>query len=288
MDLLELGFELLAGIVVGIFAGMTGAGGGLLLVPILVYLGLGPLSAIATSNVAIVVTSASGTLTNLRRFSLPWRRVLSLAIPAVVCAPLGVWLATRLPATGLLIGFAMFNLVSIGLLQWRLTRPLPEVELRDADTSVPGGEESAFTQRKSPDPQAAITTAESGNSGSGTKPSVVVATGATGGVFSGLFGIGGGLIMVPLQALFLATPVRLASRISLGVVLFASLSSVLTHVWRGTDIDWLAGLMLALGGIIGAPLGAKWLHRFTDAGSTRLIQAVLAAVALSFLWQAFG
>ena len=115
-----------------------------------------------------------------------------------------------------------------------------------------------------------------------------VATGASGGLLAGLFGVGGGLIMVPLQVLLLATPIRMASRISLGVVLFSSVSAVITHQLSGSGLQWVTGLTIAIAGLFGAPLGARWLHRFTDRQSTRLIQVTMAVVAVSFLWRALN
>jgi uncharacterized membrane protein YfcA len=259
--------ELLAGFAAGVFAGLTGAGGGILVVPFLVWLGLPPLAATATSNVAISVSAASGTVSNTRKYDLPWRRVLMLAVPAVLLAPVGVLLARRLPGDAMLVAFAMFNLASIVVLQYRLR--MDEAAAADATGA----------QGVSDDTGAALPPA-------GLAP--ILATGGGGGVLAGLFGIGGGLIMVPLQAVLLSTPVRMASRVSLAVVLFASASSVLTHIGEGTDIRWVTGLVIAAGGLLGAPLGARFLHRITDRQSTRLIQVVMIGVATMFLWRAFG
>lgn len=261
----ELAVEFLAGVVAGVFAGVTGAGGGLLLVPILVWLGLPAISAIATSNVAIVVSATSGSVTNLRRYHLPLRRVLWLAVPAVLAAPLGVALARRAPETVLLLAFASFQLVAIGMLQWRL-RPVPS----PAGTADSGGSD----------------TGEGLGAGTPRQDATAAGIGAGGGVLAGLFGVGGGLIMVPLQAVFLSTPVRLASRISLAVVLFASSAAVVAHVVGGTDIRWWTAAVIAAGGLIGAPLGARFLHQISDRAATRIIQATMGVVAVSFVWRA--
>lgn len=264
MDVTKLLIELVAGFAAGVFAGMTGAGGGILLVPILVFLGLPPLAATGTSNVAISVSAASGTWLNTRKFALPWRQVLTLAVPAVVLAPLGVLLAERISAQVLLIAFAGFNFISIGLLQ---------LKLRVA-AQIPLAEDADATPEEGQPPTGHLAPA--------------VATGASGGLLAGLFGVGGGLIMVPLQVLLLATPIRMASRISLGVVLFSSVSAVITHQLSGSDLQWVTGLTIAIAGLFGAPLGARWLHRFTDRQSTRLIQVTMAVVAVSFLWRALN
>lgn len=270
--IVELIVEFLAGLLAGVFAGVTGAGGGLLLVPILVWLGLPALSAIATSNVAIVVSATSGTVTNLRRFSLPLRRVLWLAVPAVLAAPLGVALARRAPETVLLLAFAGFQVIAIAMLQWRARGGSPAV--------VPDGDVT-------PESQGGETTVNGGPQGAG-EDAAAVGIGAGGGVLAGLFGVGGGLIMVPLQTVFLRTPVRMASRVSLAVVLFASSAAVVTHALSGTDIRWWTAAVIAVGGLIGAPLGARFLHRISDTTATRIIQATMAVVAISFILRALG
>ncbi|MDQ1246182.1 MAG: uncharacterized protein QG597_549 [Actinomycetota bacterium] len=258
---MQLLVELVAGFAAGVFAGITGAGGGILLVPIMVWLGFPALAATATSNVAISLSAASGTWTNTRKFALPWRRVVVLAIPAVLMAPLGVMLARRLPEAALLLMFAGFNVVAIGLLEVRLHGT------GGAGVDVGGDAGGAIVA---------------------VRPAPVVATGAGGGLLAGLFGVGGGLIMVPLQTLALSTPVRLASRISLAVVLFASMSAVASHVVTGGDVRWSAGFVIAIGGLVGAPIGARLLHGLTDRQSTRIIQTTMVLVACSFLWRALG
>ena len=104
---------------------------------------------------------------------------------------------------------------------------------------------------------------------------------------AGLFGVGGGLVMVPMQVLLLSTPVRLASRISLAVVIFASMSAVITHGLSSDDVNWRVGALLAVGGLLGAPVGASLLHRISDYAATRLFQVTMFAVAMYFVYKAF-
>lgn len=270
--------EVLAGFAAGVLAGLTGVGGGVLLVPVLVAMGFPALPAIGTSNFAILISSTSGTVTNTLRFGLPWRRVLQIAVPAVILAPLGVWLAQQLPQQALFIAFAVFNLANI-----------PLVGLRSGAAAKAAADSSATEAI----PEKAATAAGSGTD-SGAPPDVpnafpkVVGTGAGAGVLAGLFGVGGGLVMVPMQVLLLSTPVRLASRISLAVVIFASISAVVTHGLSSDDVNWRVGVLLAVGGLLGAPLGASLLHRISDSAATRLFQVTMFAVAIYFIYKAFA
>ncbi|NER82740.1 MAG: TSUP family transporter, partial [Leptolyngbya sp. SIO1D8] len=80
--------HIIAGLLAGILAGLLGIGGGTVMVPILVTLGYEPIQAVATSSLAIIITSLSGSFQNWRMGYLDFRRVLLLGLPALVTAQL--------------------------------------------------------------------------------------------------------------------------------------------------------------------------------------------------------
>jgi uncharacterized membrane protein YfcA len=73
--------EFLTAIAAGLLAGLTGGGGGMFFVPVLIFAGLPVVQALETSNLGILITSAAGTLTNARKGLVPWRRVILLGNP---------------------------------------------------------------------------------------------------------------------------------------------------------------------------------------------------------------
>ena len=81
-------------------------------------------------------------------------------------------------------------------------------------------------------------------------------TGCVGGFFSGLTGVGGGTILVPLFTAVLKLPQHTAHGTSLTVVLFAAGASTVAYIWRG-DVDWELFGALAVGAMIGAYAGAR-------------------------------
>jgi len=91
------------------------------------------------------------------------------------------------------------------------------------------------------------------------RTSVVIALGLGAGLLSGLFGVGGGILVVPVLVLLLKFDQRLANGTSLGAVLPISISSLLTY-WCHGNVDWSMALWLALGALAGAVLGTKWIH----------------------------
>ena len=234
----------------GIFAGLTGAGGGLILVPLLVFMGYSALESVATSN---MISAISATVMNSRDHDLPWRRILLLALPALILAPVGAIIASRTPEIALLIAFCALNIVNIYLLGKRS---------RLADTTDATDVGNVATK--------------------------VVAVGGSGGLLAGLFGVGGGLVMVPLQVQWLATPIQAAARISLAVIIFSSIGAIFGHGVAGDNaLFWTTGLILGIGGVVGAPIGARILSRISQRTSTIIFQLTLVAVTISLLVKIF-
>lgn len=243
--------EFLVAVAAGLLAGLTGGGGGMFFVPLLIFAGFPVIQAFATSNLGILITSASGTLMNARHGLVPWRRVMLLGIPAIIVAPLGAWIAIQLPGKLLIVGFILLNLTNVVL-----------------------------TGRKP---------AEHEHNDQGKVPTTLeyAATGGSGGLLAGLFGIGGGLIVVPLQILWLSTPIKIAARASLAVILVSSAAAVLGHMALDGSINWATGILLGVGGIIGAPLGTLLLRRISPSTATRILQCVLLGVSATLTWQLF-
>lgn len=86
-----------------------------------------------------------------------------------------------------------------------------------------------------------------------------VAVGLGAGLLSGLFGVGGGILVVPALVVILRLDQRLANGTSLGAVLPISVSSLVTY-WSHGNVDWPMALWLALGAVGGAVLGTRWIH----------------------------
>jgi len=88
---------------------------------------------------------------------------------------------------------------------------------------------------------------------------VLVAIGALAGVLSGLFGVGGGVIVVPALMAFAQMDQRRASATSLVAIAPAAVVGAVTYAVQG-EVHWLAALTLAVGSVIGAPIGARLLR----------------------------
>jgi uncharacterized membrane protein YfcA len=109
----------------------------------------------------------------------------------------------------------------------------------------------------------------------GAAASRVVGTGVSAGVMSGLLGVGGGIVMVPLFVVFWKMPQRVAHATSLFAIIPISIAGILVYGSAG-KIHFGEGIPLALGAIIGARIGSGALARFDE----RLLKVAFAALLL--------
>jgi hypothetical protein len=240
------------GLVSGILAGLLGIGGGTILVPLLITLGCTPIQAIATSSLAIVVTSVSGSLQNWRMGYFDFKRVIYLGLPALVTAQIGVYLANRIAPYILLFIFGVFLLANIYL-----------IELRKRQTEGEGSKVPKFSPVLSR-----------------------LGTGGAGGLLAGLLGVGGGAIMVPLQMLLLGEPIKVAIQTSLGVIVSTNVSACIVHA-RDGNILFLQGILLGCGGVLGALMSTRMLPKLPDSVVSLVFRLFLAVLSIYMFWQAW-
>ena len=240
------------GLVSGLLAGLLGIGGGTILVPGLVMLHYTPIQAVATSSLAIAITALSGSLQNWRSGHLDWRLVLTLGLPALFTAQLGVVYSNQMSPPILMTAFGFFLLAN-GLLVWwrdRLER-----------------QERAFVLSLSP-------------------PLAKLLTGGAAGFLAGLFGVGGGVIMIPLQRVLLAEPIKKAIQTSLGVIVLTAIAALVGQGLRG-NVLINVGLELGLGGLVGAQISTRCLPRLPASVVTVCFYSFLLVLALYTFRQAW-
>jgi len=112
---------------------------------------------------------------------------------------------------------------------------------------------------------------------------VFVAIGLLSGFMSGLFGVGGGTVIVPLLVLLAAFGQKLASGTSGASIIVTAAVGVISYAAHG-QVDWLAALLLAAGGVIGAPIGAQLLHRLSEAFLRWFFVGFLVVVMISLFF----
>ncbi len=238
----------LLGTSTGLLAGIFGVGGGLLIVPALTLWNLPLAQATATSLVGVLLSAISGTMRNWWTGQLNLRASLQLALFGIPAAQLGAWLGSYLPDAWLAPSFAVMLLATIFLINLQQKVLL----------------ESPLEQE---------------NSKSSLALKSVARIGLIAGVISGLFGTGGGVVMVPLQMLLIAQPIQPAVTNSLGAMVAIAASGLSQHAWKG-DVLWISGLFLGLGGIVGAQVGTRLLPVLPEKLVKRLFKLLLLTLAI--------
>lgn len=245
------------GAIVGLAVGLLGAGGSILAIPALVY-GVGqPLdTAIPTSLAVVAVSSIGGILPAERRERVQWRIALVFAAAGVPAAVGGTALGGLIPQRWLLLAFAALMVV-VAVRMLRGSRRSPAGACRT-------GEGRIDWRRCLPR---------------------AIAAGAAVGALTGLFGVGGGFVIVPALSVLLGLEAQVAVATSLLVVLINSVGGFAAHASTAGNIDYVVLLVFAgaalvislLAGRIAPRLPAHTLQRAF--GGVVLVVAVGVAVA---------
>ncbi len=251
------------GLAVGFVAGLLGVGGGLIIVPVLIFIlhahglgaGMEPQLALGTSLASILFTSLSSVRAHHRHGAVEWGLLQRLAPGIVIGTLAGALLAARMPALALKVFFVAF-LCYASLQMWLDFKPAPQRGLPGrAGTALAGG---------------------------------VI------GAVSSWVGIGGGTLSVPFM-LWHNVPLHRAIGTSSAVGFPIALAGAIGYVLGGWGVDGrpagslgyvylpaLAGIVL--GSVLTAPLGAFTAHRLPVRRLKRVFALLLAVLALRMIW----
>ncbi len=263
---LSLLLLLCIGVGTGTVAGVLGIGGGLLIVPLLTLWHVALVQATATSLVAVAISALSGSGRNWKKGELRWRSALALGIFGLPTAQVGAWIANRMDDRLLSFAFAAFLVTMIFLVAYK--KRLTTKQL--GSLSEPLGP---------PAPKFGGAGVEKIGGGWAVVPIGVLA-----GFLSGLFGVGGGAMMVPLQMLFLGESIKSAVRTSLGAIVLIALSGLWRYGVQG-NVLWGPGIAIAIGGAIGAQMGTRLLQRLSNDRVNQLFRALLILLAIYMTWR---
>ena len=286
---------LLVGLAVGVLSGLLGIGGGTVLVPVFkLGFAMDALAATATSLFTIIPTSISGVVTHVRAKTCLPKIGVAAGIGGALTSPLGVWLAARSPGSLVMVVAALVIAYSAITMLRKALRPSERLDAAERpSSSISRGLEGSRSEVRvaSELPQAETTGAPLADflrrscESSSNLPSSCVRTafviGFAAGVCSGYVGVGGGFLMIPLFMRILNLPMKLASGSSLIAVMILAIPGVVYQGILG-NVDWLAGMAVAVGSIPGAALGARLTSRLPER-ALRFIFSVFLLIAAALL-----
>lgn len=255
------------GAIVGFALGMTGGGGGIFAVPLLVYgLSVAPREAIGISLASVGGTALLGAIPRWQQGLLELRTGIVFAMGGMLGAPLGTWLSTLMPDAVLLVLFSGLMLV-VALQMWRKSG---DPEGRSVSVKA---ERKAISRPCQRDAEGRLLFT------SGCV-AMLSGLGVATGVLSGLFGVGGGFVIVPALVLFSGMAIHAAIATSLLVIFLVSISGVSAYVIGGGQLSWQLTLLFIVGGFVGMCVGSAVSSRLSGPRLQRIFSIAIVVVAI--------
>lgn len=270
---------------VGFLSGMFGVGGGFLTTPLLIFYGIPPTVAVASSATQITGSSVSGALAYWRRGQVDAKMGGVLVLGGVAGAGVGQIIFRQLQKMGQIdVTISIIYVLFLGAIGALMLREAIGT-LRIERAVAAGGERPpARLRRHVPWIVALPGKTRFYKSGLYISPLAPLLLGAMVGMLTVIMGIGGGFIMVPALIYILRVPTSLAVGISLfQTVVTMSLASVL-HAATNYSVDVVLSLSLMIGGVVGAQYGASVGQNMKGEELRALLALLILGVAVRFLY----
>jgi len=242
---------------VGLLSGIFGVGGGFLMTPLLIMLGIPPTVAAASDSNQIVGASTSGTLAHFRLGNVDFKMGLLLLVGGVAGGSVGVRIIKLLRAMGnadFLINVTyvlMLGLVG-GYMFFESLQSLRAPRAEAASKPTPAGESMYERCIRSMPWQTDFPR-------SGVRLSLLMplGLGALVGVLAAIMGVGGGFIMVPVMVYLLRMPMHVVVGTSLFQILFTCVNVTIMQSIENHTVDFILALLLLIGSSVGAQVGTR-------------------------------
>jgi uncharacterized membrane protein YfcA len=267
------------GFAIGFLSGVFGVGGGFLLTPLLIVYGIPPGVAVATTSSQIVGATFSGVLSHWKRRTVDFKMGTVMIGSGLVGSAAGVWLFAALRRMG----------------QAEFTVSVAYVVLLGAVGSIMLNE--------------SIRTWRSGRAGSGRHPGqhswvhrlpfkmrfrqsrlyisaiAPLSLGFVVGILSGVLGVGGAFLSVPVMIYMFRMPTNVVVGTSMFQILFVTASATVLHAADNFTVDAVLGLILIMGGVFGAQFGVRAGAKLRGEQLRFLMALLVLVVALGLLFQ---
>jgi uncharacterized protein len=261
------------GLVMGLVIGGLGGGGGVLTVPLLVYVvGLTAQSATTSSIIIVGITALFGTLARLRGKLIDWRTGLIFGALGIPAAYLGTLLNGHVDQRVLLLAFAAVTVVAAAAMLIDNRSGDPESPAEDGVPEGPSGGAATSTTLR------AATQTDSDRRRVLATAAKVVLSGLAVGFMTGFLGVGGGFLVVPALVIILRIPMTYAIGTSLLIITLNSVSSMASRLGSPLHLDWRVVVPFTVLAVVGSLLGKRVADRFSSDVLTRAFAVMLILV----------
>ena len=270
------------GLAVGFISGMFGIGGGFLMTPLLIFIGVSPAVAVASVSSHIAASSFSAAINYWRRRAIDVALALMLLSAGIVGTGTGVWLFTELRALDqldLMIGLSYVTLLTaVGIVmiyesvraELRARHGGPAIIRRPGSHTWLHGLPLKLRFKRSKIYVSAIP---------------VWAIGFSIGFIGAIMGIGGAFLLVPMLIYFLRVPTATVIGTSTVLTLVTMASATIMHAATNHLVDALLALILMVGGVIGAQFGVRTGQKMRGERLRLLLGILVFLVGLRFAYE---
>ena len=264
---------------VGFISSLFGIGGGFMMTPLLIFMGVPPAIAVATGSAQIAASSTTGTLAYWRRQALDIRLGLLLLAGGMIGTIAGVWAFGALRRLGQLDLVIVLSYVTLlcsvgGLMLVESIKSLLAQQRGDAASSKQPPQKPWYDRLP-----LRMTFPQSGLEASAI-PLLLLALVI--GFAGAILGIGGGFLMVPALIYLFRVPASVVVGTSLFQILFTMIAATILHSVINQAVDILLALVLILGGVFGAQFGARAARNVRGASFRLLLALLILAIGARF------
>lgn len=239
---MDLLLALISGVGIGSVLGFVGAGGSMLAVPIFIYVfGLTPVTATTASLLVVFVGAFSGVIPKIKEKEVLIKEAFVIWALGLITNLTGAYFLPRIPESIVLTGFAMV-LISAGI-SMLIPAPIQSSERR-------------------------------------VSPVALVAISLVIGALTGLFGIGGGFLAIPILILFFNVAPSKAAGTSLFIITINTLTGFFAHYRHWSDVDWTLPIVIALVALVISRLASLRSSQLSPTTLKRAFAYFVFAIAL--------
>jgi uncharacterized membrane protein YfcA len=269
MITLSLFIVVICGLIIGTILGLTGAGGGMLAVPALIYTqGWTMQEAMPLALIAVSISAIIGAIDGFQKKLVRYKAAILMAFAGAPMTSLGVYVAHQMSQAFLLISFSVIVIIVMIRLSWQLR----DKNLDNLDRIT-----------------LARVNSQTGKFVWNAKTGAVLASiGGTTGFVTGMLGVGGGFIIVPMLRHFTNLSIHGAIATSLMVISLVGTSAITSALVQGATLPPLVTGFFIGSTIVGALIG-RIISKHLPARQVQIVFIlVLFGVAVSLLWKALG
>ena len=266
---------------VGILSGIFGVGGGFLMTPLLIFIGVPPAVSVATEANQIVASSVSGVLAHWRRGNVDFKMGIVLLIGGILGSTFGVWLFSILRQVGQIdLVISLSYVVFLGVIGVLMAIESARAML-PALRGGSGGRSKLHQHYWVHGLPLKMRFRRSKLYISALLP---LGIGVVVGILAAIMGVGGGFIMVPAMIYLLGMPTSVVVGTSLFQIIFVTANVTFLQAVNNATVDVVLALLLLTGGVIGAQVGTRLGSRLRGEQLRGLLALIVLAVCGKILY----